>query len=75
MTDDSEHVMYVGDCNASLNKLLDTSGYMHMNNVKNRDFVKDMMTEKEMTDVWNKYNVHKLENTCAKNQHKNRTLP
>lgn len=38
--------------NITLNQLLDTSGYLHENNVKNREYVKDQMTEKKWVDVW-----------------------
>ena len=60
--------MYVADWNISLNQLLDTSGYLHESNVKNRGFVRDMITEKELTDLWREQNIDKFEYSWSKNE-------
>lgn len=74
LIDDSDHLIYIGDWNVTLTQLLDTSSYLHDNYIKNREFVKEIMTEKERTDVWRIFNADKFEYTWAKNQRKNRTL-
>ena len=73
LTDDTDLVSYVVDWNISLYQLTDTYGYLHENNVNNREYIKEQMTTKELTDIWHIHNYSKLDYTSAKNQQKNGT--
>ncbi len=48
----TEHVLYAGDWNITLSQELDTDGYLHENNVHNRDLVKQKMIELQLKDIW-----------------------
>ena len=55
-TNDQVLISYVEDWNTSPDQLLDTSGYLHENNTQNQDFVKTMMTQMDLKDVWRMHN-------------------
>merc|ERR1712239_63499 len=69
----SEHVLFAGDWNVSLSQTLDTSGYLHQNNVQNRDFIKSKMTELQLNDIWRDRNPHATNFTFMKKQARNTT--
>ncbi len=69
----TEHVLYAGDCNISLSQELDTSGYLHQNNVHNRDWVRSIMTELQLRDIWRDRNLFATNFTFMKKQAKNTT--
>merc|ERR1712239_36733 len=69
----TEHILYAGDWNVSLSQTLDTSGYLHQNNVQNRDLVKSKMTELQLKDIWRDRNPHATNFTFMKKQIKNKT--
>ena len=58
----------------SLNQLLDMSGYLHENNVESKKFIKEKMSEKELTDLRRVWKIDKFEYSWSKYQRKNRTL-
>ena len=67
------HTIYLGDWNISLNQQLDTQGYLHENNVVNRDYVRAKMIEFELSDAWRERNPLETKFTFMKKQAKNTT--
>ena len=52
---------------------MDTQGYLHENNIQNRDFVKSKMIEHDLKDVWQDRNPNATNFTFMKKQAKNVT--
>jgi hypothetical protein len=68
-----QHILYAGDWNVSLSQELDTSGYMHENNIQNRDLIKNKMIELQLKDIWRERNPNATNFTFMKKQTRNTT--
>merc|ERR1712082_41936 len=68
-----QHILYAGDWNVSLSQELDTSGYMHKNNIQNRDLIKNKMIELQLKDIWRERNPNATNFTFMKKQTRNTT--
>ncbi len=66
----TDHVLYAGDWNISLSQELDTSGYLHQNNVHNKDLVRSKMTKLQLRDIWRDRNPFATNFTFMKKQAK-----
>lgn len=74
LTQDTDLVSYIGDWNIVLNQLLDTSRYLHENNVQNRAYDGEQMIEKELFEVWWRLIECNFNYIWACEQQNNRTL-
>lgn len=70
--EDTHLVTFISDWNITLSQLLDPLGYLHENNVKNKEYVKDQMKEKELLDIWRVQDEGKFDYMWSRKQWKNR---
>ena len=47
-----DHILYLKDFNVTLNHDLDTTGYLHVTNSRNREYVKSRMAIDELVNAW-----------------------
>ena len=50
--DEYKHIVYLGDFIVALNNELNTSGYLHNNNLRTREYMKSRITTNELGNVW-----------------------
>ena len=60
--DSFDHIIYAGDWKVPLNHELDTSGYLHTNNIEADKYIKSRMITNELVDVWRISNSNSLHN-------------
>ena len=53
----AEFVLYAGDWNVTIDPSLDNKGYLHVNNPKARQIIKDRMVNDRLRDIWRLNNM------------------